>query len=190
MVKKGIILVAIFLFISMSVISSTGRLEQSSISFLHNGHILYVGGNGPGNYSRIQDAIDNASDGDTVFVYSDIYFENLLVNKSINLLGEDRNSTIIDGNGSGNIVTIIADRMNISSFTLQNGGLIFPDGGIQIRSNFSVISNNNMENNFYGIVLFNSNNIDIFGNNIKNNNQCGIYLEECNNNNVIGNLTA
>ena len=32
------------------------------------GNILYVGGTGPGNYSRIQDSIDNASEGDMVFV--------------------------------------------------------------------------------------------------------------------------
>jgi len=35
---------------------------------------LYVGGNGVGNYSSIQDAIDSASDGDTVYVYSGIYY--------------------------------------------------------------------------------------------------------------------
>ncbi len=40
-----------------------------------NRNILYVGGTGPNNYTRIQDAIDNASDGDTIFVYSGIYYE-------------------------------------------------------------------------------------------------------------------
>jgi uncharacterized membrane protein len=34
-----------------------------------SGATLYVGGGGSGNYSTIQAAIDNASDGDTVFVY-------------------------------------------------------------------------------------------------------------------------
>ncbi|MBN2065256.1 MAG: hypothetical protein JW771_00415, partial [Candidatus Thermoplasmatota archaeon] len=37
-------------------------------SFISSGTRLYVGGVGPGNYSYIQDAIDNASEGDTVFI--------------------------------------------------------------------------------------------------------------------------
>ena len=46
-------------------------------------------------YQFIQDGIDNASDGDTVFVYSGIYYEQVTVDKSITFEGEDRNSTII-----------------------------------------------------------------------------------------------
>ena len=61
------------------------------------GKTLYVGGSGAGNYTTIQSAIDDANSGDTVFVYSGIYFENVIVNKTISLTGEDRNSTIIDG---------------------------------------------------------------------------------------------
>ena len=38
---------------------------------------LYVGGSGPGNFSKIQDAVDNTSDGDIVFVYSGFYQENI-----------------------------------------------------------------------------------------------------------------
>lgn len=63
----------------------------------NDSRILYVGGDGPGNYSKIQDAIDNASNGDTVFVYNGIYYENLVVDKSINLQGENKEYTIIDG---------------------------------------------------------------------------------------------
>jgi len=65
----------------------------------NHGNTLYVGGAGPGNYSKIQDAINNASDGDTVFVCDDSspYQENLLVNTSVYLLGENRDTTVIDG---------------------------------------------------------------------------------------------
>ena len=35
-----------------------------------NGKTLYVGGSGEGNYTKIQDAINDSSDGDTVFVYN------------------------------------------------------------------------------------------------------------------------
>jgi pectin methylesterase-like acyl-CoA thioesterase len=88
----------IILFIGMSLSSSTGfDLEKKSIPL--DGKTLYVGGSGPGNYTKIQDAIDNASDGDTVFVYSGKYEErDIIVNKSISLIGENKETTIVDGN--------------------------------------------------------------------------------------------
>lgn len=66
--------------------------NMNHISFITDGYgrTLYVGGNGPNNYTKIQDAIDNANDGDTVFVYNGIYYERLFINKTINLIGECR----------------------------------------------------------------------------------------------------
>ena len=98
--RKGLVIGIIVLFIGMSINSSTGRrVEMKSTTQTLRGNTLYVGGIGPGNYTTIQNAIDNASDGDTVFVYaySSPYYENVLVNRSINLIGEDKNTTIIDG---------------------------------------------------------------------------------------------
>ena len=60
------------------------------------GITLYVGGSGPGNYTMIQNAIDDASAGETVFVYNGTYFENVIVNKTIDVIGEERNNTIIE----------------------------------------------------------------------------------------------
>jgi hypothetical protein len=60
---------------------------------------LYVGGGGAGNYSSIQGAINDANPGGTVFVYSGIYYQHVIVNKNINLTGENRDTTIIDGQG-------------------------------------------------------------------------------------------
>ena len=41
---------------------------------------LYVGGTGAGNYTKIQDAIDNASAGDTIRVFNGVYNENIFIN--------------------------------------------------------------------------------------------------------------
>jgi parallel beta-helix repeat protein len=78
---------------------------------------LYVGGIGPLNYSKIQDAINAANPGDTVYVFSGTYYENVIVNKTINLTGENRDTTIINASGIGSAVYISADRVNIKGFT-------------------------------------------------------------------------
>lgn len=50
----------------------------------------------PTDYSSIQDAINNAVDGDTVYIKKGYYVENPIVNKTISLIGEDRDATVID----------------------------------------------------------------------------------------------
>ncbi len=88
--KRLITLGIMLLFLGMTISSSTGLyLDKQSIKPMSFGNILYVGGSGSGNYSKIQDAIDNASDGDTVFVFKGIYYEHLRIGKDINLFGED-----------------------------------------------------------------------------------------------------
>ncbi|RLF33172.1 MAG: hypothetical protein DRN07_03265 [Thermoplasmata archaeon] len=98
--------------------------------------ILYVGGTGPGNYSTIQEALNTSQDGDTVFVYEDSspYYEHIVVRTSITLVGEERNTTIIDGSGNGTVVHLLSDDIVFSNFTVRNGGrnwsdaLVFCDG--------------------------------------------------------------
>ena len=126
--KKSLSLGVLFLFI-LSVLSPIGLgLNVKNIPYQpmsdNRGNILYVGGSGPDNYTKIQDAIDNASSGNTVFVYDDSspYYNNLVIEKSINLVGEDRNTTIIDGKDIGIIINIKSDHVKISGFKLINCG--------------------------------------------------------------------
>ena len=122
--RKGLILgIIIFLICPCIVPSSAGvNKEQKSIQPISNGNTLYVGGSGEGNYTKIQDAIDNANDGDTVFVYDDSspYYENIIINKSISLIGEDRFSTIIDGFGADKIISIKTSNISITNITIYS----------------------------------------------------------------------
>jgi parallel beta-helix repeat protein len=95
--------------------------DEKPYNRLTNGSTLYVGGSGPGNYSSIQYAIDAASDGDTVFVYDDSspYYENIVLDKTINLVGEDKDTTIINGGGSGDVVYVSANQVKIQGFTIK-----------------------------------------------------------------------
>ncbi|MEE9152347.1 MAG: right-handed parallel beta-helix repeat-containing protein [Thermoplasmata archaeon] len=86
----------------------------------------------------IQSAIDNASDGDTVFVKSGTYYENITVSKAINLTGEDSSTTIIDGFGMPNVISILGtDYVNISSISMKNGDIgvyIFDSDNVKIEA--------------------------------------------------------
>lgn len=139
-------------------ISATTSSEKTPQS-LSIGNILYVGGSGPNNYTKIQDAVDNASDGDTVFVYDDSspYYENIVINTSISILGEEKNTTIINGttndfntNLTVNIgVYITADKVTVRGFTIQGCNLT----GIAISSNNNSITDNIIADNYNGIGL-------------------------------------
>ncbi len=91
---------------------------------LHNSDAktLYVGGSGPGNYTHIQDAINDAGDGYTIFVYSGTYYENITIDKSIKLIGENASTCVIDGTTSASyfLIEVKSDGVQIQNFTLKN----------------------------------------------------------------------
>jgi len=75
------------------------------------------------NYDTIQAAIDAPQTlcGHTIFVEEGIFYENLVMNKSLTLIGENSSTTIIDGNGQhACIVNIVADDVVMSGFTMRN----------------------------------------------------------------------
>ena len=126
---------------------------------------LYVGGDGPGNYSKIQDAITYALPGDTVFVYSGTYHECIIIDKTINLIGEDKNNTIIDGLKRDSVIVIIAESVSIKNFTIRDGINGFDD-----KSDKTSISHNIIIDNDKGIKTSYSENVNITGNIIAENN--------------------
>jgi parallel beta-helix repeat protein len=183
MKRKWLAVGIILLFIGTAILPLSGqKIEKQSFQG-SKGNALYVGGSGPGNYSKIQDAIDNSSDGDTVFVFSGTYYENLVVNKAISLVGEDKNKTIINCNQNETGVNITVDYIHLSGFSITNN-YDWPSSndGVEISSSNNVIDNNKVINSiFYGIsygiyVHKNSNNNFITHNTIVNI-SVGIHLE-------------
>jgi len=192
MKKKLIGLSICMLLISTVVLPVSGTLmiDRTSKPLLYGG-TLYVGGSGPGNYTKIQDAIDDASDGDTVFVYDDSspYFENVVVNKSINLVGEDKYMTVIDGEKKDDVVFVSVDSVSIVGFTIQNSSKESNDAGIKLYSNYSIIQKTIISNNHYGIVLRRSSYNTIFNNAITLNQRTGVRFQSYSNHNVISGNT-
>jgi len=199
--RKIIALGIMLLFIGMTISSSTGiNLEKQTIKPLSSGNILYVGGNGTGNYSYIQWAINDASDGDTVYVYDDSspYYENLIVDKSITLKGENKETTVINGSDDEIVVSISSDNVTLSGFTVLNhGNYSSLTSIIFIQSNYNIISGNIITGNArYGIEILYSEYSIISGNTITSIYKGigllfkgdGILLFNGENNNISGNI--
>jgi len=170
--------------------------------------VLHVGGSGAGNYTTIQSAIDNASDGFTIYVYDDSapYHEHIVITKQISLVGENAESTIIDGGGEGSVITIKAPS-SISNFTVTNSGrnesdagiycmyesdiknnIIYNSGdGINIRATGSVVENNKIFDCRTGIFMGNGSQNILGGNNITSKYGVGIWISNSNWNLIINN---
>jgi parallel beta-helix repeat protein len=200
--RKSLVFGIILLFICSSFVSGFNIQinNKNNIISCGLGNTLYVGGEEPENYEKIQDAIDEALDGDTVFVYDDSspYYENIYIEKSINLIGEDDDTTVIDGNNYGDVVSIYScKKVLISGFTIQNSGnYTSPFGWINAGVSlwgayYTSIIGNNIQNNLCGVQLYCSDDNNISGNVISSN-EYGVYfppsLGYCEYNIISGNI--
>jgi parallel beta-helix repeat protein len=167
---KSISITIIIIFCFQSFLYQTVFSEENSKPPI----VVDILGNG--NFSEIQDAIDYAKTGDIIYVRNGTYHENIVIDKSINLIGENKTNTIIDGRIAGNVIKINSNNVEIQNFTIQNSGIYFPNSGINITSKNNFIKFNIIKNNLYGIILYDSSNNTIQNNTIKENNNCGIYL--------------
>jgi parallel beta-helix repeat protein len=124
-------------------------------------------------FNKIQDGIDAVLENGTVYVNSGVYYENLVVNKTITLIGENHNTTIIDGSSNGDVVTIFSDGVKLEGFKIING----TDCGVNISYCNDCIIQNNIINakspgwGTQGIRIYYGSNNTIKNNNFINNYQ-------------------
>ncbi len=140
-------------------------------------------GYGTSRWSKIQDAIDNSNRDEGIFVFNGIYNENIIVDKPLSLIGENRSMTIIDGGRTSNVVEFLRDSSAISSFTIRRSGIRKDYSGINIKASDVTVTDCEIKDNRYGIYIHDGGK-NLFGNkvqisyNIIDNNQYGIYQED------------
>jgi len=175
MKRKNIVLVVTLILFSFNSInvSYTNFCKAAPTT-------LYVGAGEQ--YTTISSAIENASAGYRIFVYNGTYYENITIDKKVDLFGEDRSITIINGNGKDNVININANNVNISHFTIKNGGNTNLDSILKINSDSSIITDNIISDGYHGISLDNSDGHLVFDNIIISNIGEGIKLNHSNDN--------
>ncbi|MFN8296375.1 MAG: nitrous oxide reductase family maturation protein NosD [Chitinophagales bacterium] len=122
-------------------------------SYVVDGKTITIGKNQQ--YKSITEAIKNSSDNDTLVVLKGIYKEgNLVVNKSLTLIGKDY--PVLDAQKKYEVLSVKANYVTIDGFLVQHSGVATLDdpGGIKVyNSHDVVIQNNILEDNFFGIYI-------------------------------------
>ena len=107
-------------------------------------------------YSTIQQALNNASDGDIIEVQSGAYVEHVSIQHSVALIGVDTGSgrPVVDANKSSSAITLRANATRIEGFNLTgSGGCGCGNAGILVDSSNNIIQNNILYKNRYGIYI-------------------------------------
>jgi len=112
-------------------------------------------------FDKIQEAISAVPENGVVNVYSGTYHETVVINKTINLIGEDKYTTIIDGGDSEIVVTIRSNSSSIENFTIHHN-----DSTQKIQNQTGI----HVPPNCWGN--------EISSNIIMNNSNCGILIED------------
>ncbi|HEC88240.1 MAG TPA: hypothetical protein ENI52_02870 [Thermoplasmata archaeon] len=173
--RRKYIPIVLILLITLTIFGEIASYGEE-ISKVSSTKKLYVGGSGEENYSKIQDTIDDAINGDTIFVYSGVYYENIVIDKKLSIIGESKESTVIDGGKNESVVEIISDYVLLKNLTIQRSGGRMPSAGIKIHSAHNEILNCIVTKNFDGISLERSSYNLISNCSIYSNNDAGIWL--------------
>lgn len=126
-------------------------------------------------YDTIQDALNASEDGDTIRVMEGTYFENIVINRSVSIVGFDKTTTVINGGGKGDVVNITNHGVTMRGFTID--GNSSSSSGIRIDShNGTMIHDVICMNNKYGIYFSNSTRIVLQNTSFHNNSRTAVLL--------------
>ena len=141
-------------------------------------------------FINIQDAIDDVDtlNGHTLQIGPRAYYEDVLVNKQLNLEGAGNGITFIIGSGTNNPITVSADKVNISGLYVTGSGDSVGNAGILINSvnNCTVHHCTIASNDRQGILIKNSIDCSVLES-IVQGNRNGIKINNADHHNVLNN---
>ena len=183
-----------FLMTSVVLIAFTSTLISVALLQVHarSSSVIFVE---PG--QSIAQAVNNAQDGDRLIIKSGSFNESrILVNKSLSIVGESSENTIVDGGRRAQVIfQVVADDVLIQNLTLQNTDLapfmITAASAVTIFNATGVIIRNvSVQNASVGVVLSSSNLSQISCCSISRTVSYGIFFRERSCNNVVVDSTV
>lgn len=190
-----------FMLLFLLLASCSGCIDTSKKTEDIDDDVLIVDGPEGSHFVTIQNAIDHCPVEGTIKVSPGIYKEHIQINRSLYLISDDSNQTIVDGNHTGDVIQVNAEHVLIKGFTLQHSGrqshfqdynagiaiasnytrvenCVFHNntGGIEIRSDHNQIVSCHLHHNDFGIYALLSDNNSFEGNRIHHNNDEGIWI--------------
>jgi len=127
-------------------------------------------------YPNIQQAINNASAGDTIIIWSGTYNETLTIGKPLTLQGNGSANTIINGRNLGTVIRVTGNGVNISGLKMTGGPSY---SGILLYKNQNCrVENCTVEGNGDGICICGSSNNILKNNYVQNNAGTGIKTQD------------
>ncbi|MGM0509513.1 MAG: right-handed parallel beta-helix repeat-containing protein [Thermoplasmatota archaeon] len=111
--KKGTVFIAVLLVV-LSVTPPFTPLDDS------RGSVITVDDDTGADYQSIQEAVDHASAGDTVMIYGGVYDGGVTVNKSLELVGDSRENSVIRSVGSDYGIKMTSEGIDIDNLTIKD----------------------------------------------------------------------
>jgi parallel beta-helix repeat protein len=186
----------IFSFITLGfvgVLTFQGILDIDGVKATN----ITVAKGGGGDYITIQAAIDNAIDGDTIYVWEGIYFENVIVNKRVSIIGNGTDKTYVNGSRVGDVFFIDTDGVSIAGVNISYSAIhsqplwAYHYAGIELNYVRNVhIYDVVCTDNFFGIFINNSDYNTIEDNKIIKNKFDGIFFISSENNTIKNNICS
>lgn len=160
--------------------------------------LITVDDEGDGDFTTIQEAVDNSNPGDIIKIYSGAYNESVTINVSNIILegvnyelesGDDSDLPIVDGGFNGDVINLVADYVTIKTLGVINSEYQYYYAGIKIDSNYSTITGCSSIGNFYGLINNGLEN-NIVENTIMFNLIDGIFNVGSDNNEILNNFIS
>ena len=107
-------------------------------------------------FPTIQTAIDRANPGDRIYVASGNYTEHLVINKTLSLIGENRDTTIVDGFDADTVISIVADDVTVEGLTIAKSVLRAYDIGIRVNGKGISINRTKVVSTTTGVIFYSS----------------------------------
>jgi parallel beta-helix repeat protein len=162
---------SVYLIFALITITFAGILVFEGVVEKENvqASTIIVDKNGGGNYTSIKAAIQNAVNGDTIYVWDGTYYENnIIVDKEVKIIGNGTSSSKVNGSAAGDVFIVTAKNVTISGLHLSNAGYFSIGTLIKLENTqFCNISGNHFtDNSFFTLWLNNSHNNTVNNNSI------------------------